>query len=114
LLVFSAHAFFLSGCVVETREFSGTGARCKAHALAGDEALLAMARIAAEAQRFGVRWVLTFVGEENTASIKGCNRAGFLPYVTRHESWRFLRRKVNFMPLPQPNSSKDIVRRKAS
>jgi hypothetical protein len=25
LLVFSAHAFFLSGCVVETREFSGTG-----------------------------------------------------------------------------------------
>ena len=25
LLVFSTHAFFLSGCVVETREFSGTG-----------------------------------------------------------------------------------------
>src|ERR1700733_1193395 len=25
LIVFSAHAFFLSGCVVETREFSGTG-----------------------------------------------------------------------------------------
>src|SRR5271166_2858146 len=24
LLVFSAHAFFLSGCAVETREFSGT------------------------------------------------------------------------------------------
>jgi len=24
LLIFSAHAFFLSGCVVETREFSGT------------------------------------------------------------------------------------------
>ena len=31
LLVFSAHAFFLSGCAVETREFRGTGsvaARC--------------------------------------------------------------------------------------
>jgi hypothetical protein len=25
LFVFSAHAFFLSGCVVEAREFSGTG-----------------------------------------------------------------------------------------
>jgi hypothetical protein len=25
LLVFSTHIFFLSGCVVETREFSGTG-----------------------------------------------------------------------------------------
>src|SRR5579864_3642177 len=25
LLVFSTHAFFLSGCVVETREFFGTG-----------------------------------------------------------------------------------------
>src|SRR5436190_20152568 len=25
LLVFSAHAFFLSGCAVETRGFSGTG-----------------------------------------------------------------------------------------
>jgi hypothetical protein len=24
LLVFSAHAFFLSGCAVETREFRGT------------------------------------------------------------------------------------------
>ena len=24
LLIFSAHTFFLSGCVVETREFSGT------------------------------------------------------------------------------------------
>src|SRR5438552_5580971 len=28
LLVFSAHASFLSGCVVETREFSGTAPAC--------------------------------------------------------------------------------------
>ncbi len=44
----------------------------------------AMATIAEYASRFGARYVLTFVEENNTPSIKGCQRAGFHLYQT-HE-----------------------------
>jgi len=66
--------------------------------LANDEALLeqaytppshrglgimsaAMALIAERASDLGARRVLTFVEENNTASLKGCWRAGFQPYL---------------------------------
>ena len=41
----------------------------------------AMAQIAARAADGGVRWVVTFVDEANTPSLKGCERAGFAPYL---------------------------------
>jgi GNAT superfamily N-acetyltransferase len=65
----------------------------------------AMARIAERASDFGARWVLTFVGERNVASLKGCAKAGFVPYVRRTESWRFMRRRVRFVPLPAQGPS---------
>ncbi|HLZ46081.1 MAG TPA: GNAT family N-acetyltransferase [Gemmatimonadales bacterium] len=61
----------------------------------------AMSRIAVVARDFGARWVLTFVGVNNTPSLKGCYRAGFVPFQRRSEAWRLLRRRVAFTPLPQ-------------
>jgi hypothetical protein len=86
--------------------------------LASDEALLegaftpasrrglrimpcAMAQLALKAQEAGVRWVLTFVSEGNEASLKGCRRAGFEPYVLRRATWRLFRHRYRFEPLPQ-------------
>lgn len=56
----------------------------------------AMSRIAEQAREFGARWVVTFVGKSNIASLKGCAKAGFVPYLERSESWRLLRRRVRF------------------
>ena len=58
----------------------------------------AMAQIAARAAESGVRWVITFVDEANVPSLKGCERAGFQPYVRRREQYRLLRRRVAFNP----------------
>lgn len=85
--------------------------------LAADEALLegaytppafrgygvmpaSMFLLAAEGARHGARRVVTFVAADNVASMKGCVRAGFPPYVMRKDSWRLLRRHTAFVPLP--------------
>lgn len=44
----------------------------------------AMARIAEEAAAFGATDVLTFVDQNNIASLKGCERAGFYPDLLHH------------------------------
>lgn len=48
----------------------------------------AMAQIAERASEFGARYVMTFVGRDNVASLKGCRRAGFDPDMVhiRHDS----------------------------
>ena len=46
----------------------------------------AMALIAERAADFGARYVLTFVGAENIASLKGCQRAGFHPHLMHHRT----------------------------
>lgn len=46
----------------------------------------AMARIAEAAGPMGARYVFTFVGEENIASLKGCQRSGFHPHLLHHRS----------------------------
>ena len=61
----------------------------------------AMARIAEHAVDHDARWVVTFVGEENIPSLKGCNRAGFEPYIERRGIWRLFRHKSAFAPLPE-------------
>ena len=58
----------------------------------------AMSRIAEAGREFGARWVQTFVGQSNVASLKGCKKAGFLPFQRRRESWRLLWRTVEFAP----------------
>jgi hypothetical protein len=60
----------------------------------------AMAQIAERAADLGARWVITFVGEHNIPSLKGCKRAGFLPFLVRNERWRLFRLRLHFEPLP--------------
>jgi RimJ/RimL family protein N-acetyltransferase len=60
----------------------------------------AMAEIAARASTLGARWVLTVVSELNAASIKGCRKAGFEPYMLKLDRWRLLRHQVRYIPLP--------------
>jgi hypothetical protein len=61
----------------------------------------AMALIAERGKNLGARYVITFVAEENIPSLKGCKRAGFVPYMIRKTNWRLLRPRVTFSPLPQ-------------
>lgn len=44
----------------------------------------AMALIAERADDLGANYVLTFVDQKNQASLKGCARAGFHPYLLHH------------------------------
>lgn len=59
----------------------------------------AMALIAERAGDFGARYVITFVGVDNIASLKGCQRSGFGPYLLRKIEWRFFRPRVTLVPL---------------
>jgi RimJ/RimL family protein N-acetyltransferase len=59
----------------------------------------AMAQVAQRAAEHGARWVITFVDEQNEASLKGCLRAGFKPYLRRHEKFRLFHRAVTFVPM---------------
>src|SRR3954447_2946848 len=61
----------------------------------------AMASIAERGTDLGARWVLGFVGTGNTASLKGCARAGFSPYSRRLQEWRAFRCRTSFHPLDQ-------------
>jgi len=45
----------------------------------------AMALIAERAADLGCRYVVTFVETDNVPSLKGCQKAGFAPYVVRTE-----------------------------
>lgn len=58
----------------------------------------AMARIAEHASALDARYVITFVGEDNGASLKGCDRAGFRPYLRRSDRWVGVRRTIRFSP----------------
>jgi RimJ/RimL family protein N-acetyltransferase len=46
----------------------------------------AMSLVAERARNFGCRYVITFVSKDNTASLKGCAKAGFYPYLIRRDS----------------------------
>lgn len=59
----------------------------------------AMALIAEKAKGLGARYVITFVGQNNISSLKGCQRSGFAPCLLRKTEWRFLRSRVRFVPL---------------
>lgn len=60
----------------------------------------AMARIAEQGSNLGARRVMTFVTEDNIPSLKGCQRAGFVPFLARRERWRLLHRRSTFARLP--------------
>ena len=60
----------------------------------------AMAQIAAHGADLGARFVLTVVREANAASLKGCVRAGFEPYMLKLDGWRMLHRDIRYTDLP--------------
>jgi GNAT superfamily N-acetyltransferase len=62
-----------------------------------------MAQVAETAAERGARWVITFVDERNSASLKGCVRAGFVPYLKRHEKFRLFHRQIRFEPIEAPS-----------
>lgn len=59
----------------------------------------AMARIAQKGLESGAARAITFVDTDNAAALKGCERAGFVPYLKRITSCRLMRRSVRFEPL---------------
>jgi hypothetical protein len=96
-------------------------------ALSADEALLenaytppqyrglgimayAMSAIAERALDLGRRYVITFVLQDNPASLKGCAKAGFYPFTIRRDShllFHLIRRR-EFLPLPQSTAQGDL------
>ena len=60
----------------------------------------AMWMIAAYATARKARRIITFVGDSNIASLKGCQRSGFVPYLLRKEKWRFFVSWFLFENLP--------------
>jgi GNAT superfamily N-acetyltransferase len=70
----------------------------------------AMSQIAAKAVEHDARWVVTFVINDNIPSLKGCKKAGFEPYLTRQDRWRYFRRRSTFSPLPQSQTAQDATR----
>ena len=53
-------------------------------------------RIIEKERREGMRWVITYVGIDNVASLKGIHRSGFSPYTLRIEKWILFKRTVTF------------------
>jgi RimJ/RimL family protein N-acetyltransferase len=60
----------------------------------------AMSQITEKARDLGARYVNTFVGDDNIASLKGCKHAGFVPYSKLTVRCRFFRRKAVLERLP--------------
>ena len=59
----------------------------------------AMAQIAEKGREVGASSAIAFVRKDNIPSLKGCKRAGFFPYMTREDNWRFFRRRIEFKKL---------------
>lgn len=56
-------------------------------------------QVIASVQRdYGVRYVMGFIGEANTASLKVAEYGGFEPFMLREESWSLFRRRIRFLP----------------
>ena len=60
----------------------------------------AMSLIAERAEDLDAHHVLTFVGTDNPASLKGCARAGFTDEIARRIDTRLGHRRVDFTALP--------------
>jgi GNAT superfamily N-acetyltransferase len=65
----------------------------------------AVARIAELGKTSGARRVITFIEQTNIASLKASKRAGFHPYVVRHEKWFLFHRTLTFTEFSQDESS---------
>jgi GNAT superfamily N-acetyltransferase len=59
----------------------------------------AMAQISEKARDLGARRIITFVDTSNVPALKGCRKAGFVPYLARIDKWRLFRRQFVFQEL---------------
>jgi hypothetical protein len=59
----------------------------------------ALFEIGQRAMELGARWLLGFIDSGHTHALKGCKKAGRVPYMVRSERWRFFRRRIAFRPL---------------
>lgn len=64
----------------------------------------AMAQITDQAPSYGARSVITFVGEGNIPSLKGCKRCGFDSYIRRTDTMRLFRHSARFSALTDNES----------
>lgn len=64
-------------------------------------ALHAIPRLAMKAQELGARWLVVYVGVENTPMLKACRSLGFVPFTRRESSYRLFRLSLTFTPLPE-------------
>ena len=60
---------------------------------------MAMSLIAEKAAEMNARWVNTFVDITNIPFLRGCQRAGFNPYLLRKDRWLLFHRTVTFHPI---------------
>jgi GNAT superfamily N-acetyltransferase len=60
-----------------------------------------MEDLAGKARNEGARRLVTFVSSENVPALKGCQRAGFVPYMLVNRRFRLFMRRISFMPLPE-------------
>ena len=60
----------------------------------------AMHLIVEKSKRCNARWAIGFVHNKNIPSLKAMKKAGFKPFMIRHDSWRLFRRKASFISLP--------------
>lgn len=54
--------------------------------------------MAEQARELGVRYVMGFIGEGNAASLRVAEKANFLPYLVREDTWFLFRRRIRFLP----------------
>lgn len=59
----------------------------------------AATEIAERAQDMGVRYGLGFIASGNTPSLRGGQKAGWIPYLKREDRWLLFRRRTRFIPL---------------
>jgi GNAT superfamily N-acetyltransferase len=57
-----------------------------------------VARIEEQARNSGARYGMGFIAEWNAASLKAGEKAGWIPFSKREESWFLFRRRVRFLP----------------
>jgi hypothetical protein len=57
--------------------------------------------LAEEAQARGVHSFVSYPSVGDLPILRACKWCGFVPFVVRRESYRFFRRRVRFMPLPE-------------
>jgi GNAT superfamily N-acetyltransferase len=58
-------------------------------------------RVVERARDFGVRYVMGFILEVNAGSLKAGEKAGWVPFVKREESWFLFRQRIRFLPLSE-------------